>query len=232
MPVFLVFYEVKESKSDPRVLWQLTHALMGPMAHCDIVFVKDLISECFTLNVLCPNGHPIMGQKRYIFDPYTEEEKKKVEESKYIPLWYRLMIPYEMEVEVRLQCNRAVSEKRYQLSVAELIGCVLPVRFQRFYDWIWRNSFQKSYVATNSTTIIPIHCSGLCAIMLRDGCAMKDIPTKGSCSDLLYYLIVGKKVEKVKKPFGNYVQWKTRDKANIKRSYSTTMMDVEPDDYV
>ena len=211
MGVFVVCYERRKVDEIKRILWELARALMGPMVHSEIVFVKDLKCHTFQMNIYTPDGHPVIEKK--VYDTQNPN-------SKYILHWCKLNISYVEECALRLRCEMVVKEKIYQMDTSILLSSALPEEFGFMFGGLWQAVFKKKY-DKKETESIPIHCAGLCASVLRESIpsAFHDVPVVCTVSDLMHYLLTTNKAEVVDKPFGAYVpQWKVRDGANIKRS--------------
>lgn len=219
--LFAVFYERKVPIIERGFLWELTKAFMGPIIHVELVFVKDMKCDCFNISARCPNGYAtIEKDKRYILDDPEET---------FVYRWVR--IKAEHEIKARMFCEEAVRCESFQISEAALIGCIMPPQFSRFFEFAFTNLFQVKFdLKPPVTPCTPVHCAGLMARVLRDGCGIGGIPINCTGSGLLHHLLNVCHFELSTNPFGTFKQWKVRDKANFKRSLNTIL--EENDGYI
>ncbi len=212
--MYLVCYILKDNDTK-RQLWQLARALMGPSTHCELVFVKDHRCDSLVISLSCPNGHPTFDEKKY-----------ETKTDRFHVTWYKFnQVNHNQICAARVICERLVKDNSYQMSTSKLVGSVLPSHFQFAYVYLFLMLFRtkaKIFDNTNSDSI-PIHCAGLCAQVLKDACDWEDIPTDGSISDLVCYLIRKKEIIHVATPFGDRKHWRIRDIANHQRSYETIL---------
>lgn len=225
MVLYAVFYSKKQPKLSRGVFWELYLAFMGPVAHVELVFVKDLQCDCLNINMKCPDGYPRMERNR----PYREV---LTPECPYSLEWVKIPIEGSQEPKVRLFVEQLVQARRFQMCEREMLSSTLPRQLHPLFTALYTLATGATYAMPSRSAEedgkkrgpSPQYCTGLCLHVLREACGYRDLPETCTASELRHRLVDLKRMEMTDSPYRQYCPIPIRDAANIKRARNTIMV--------
>ncbi len=184
--MFLICYNLKYEEQ-PRLLWYLGRALLGPTAHVELSFVTDFKSDAFYVGGNSEEGLPEFDLDRTHWD----------HDGLYEFVWYELKAKYQEIYITRKKVEKIIANKKYHMDVRMMVGSTVPSRLATLFSWVSTMLFKMGHIAYKARRLSTF-CVPLIALVLDD--IYPRVPPESNCTDLIVHLTKHGLIKKVKSP--------------------------------
>jgi hypothetical protein len=149
----------EEMRTTDSWITQFGQCILGPVAHLELVWVKDYHCDALLVTARSPDGFPMFIEDRD-FDDH---------QGKYKFVWYKFTkVKSQQMASIRTRAIGLVESKLYKISMLKMMASSVPAELASLYEYGISKLFGEFDYVMHYPDCIPVFCTTLTILALGD----------------------------------------------------------------